>query len=386
MSRRFRSDDTSSWNEKYGPGTAGSATLSGTYGSSNQGAYAIGACTGTSGQTTLTVPLWGSSVYYAFIHQTQGTGVGNYELNVIESITATTATLRYPLQNTYSTGAQVCLMIPYSGITVSGTLTAPAWDGSTGGIIALLDNGTTNNSGTITASGKGFRGATLASQDGSGWSYAGEGNTGGYNSLMQRTANENGGGAGADKSGRTGGGGGGGHASDGTAGTASSEANDNGYGGGSVGQADLTTVYFGGSGGCGGITDENQYAGEGSPSGGLIFIITKNLNNTGTIVASGTNGDNAGSPGTKDAGGGGGGAGGSILVKAQTIVPGTMTANGGSGGSALTNGGAGGAGSVGRIAIDYLVSYSGGTFSPAVGSSRQDTALRLGRSFSSLII
>ena len=74
------------------------------------------------------------------------------------------------------------------------------------------------------------------------------------------------------------------------------------------------------------------------------------------------------------AGGGGGGAGGSALIKAQTVAFGSalVTAAAGTGGGTQSGGGNG---SVGRIHLDYLTSYTG-TTNPTL-DARLDTSLTL---------
>lgn len=387
MSRRFRSDDTSIWSEKYGPGTAGAATISGTYGVSSQGSYAVGPCSGSSGAYTLTTPSgWGSNVYYVFIHQTQGTGAGNYELNVILSISGTTSTLLYPLQNTYGTGAQVTLMVPYSGITISGTLAAPAWNGSAGGIIALLCSDTTNISGSVTATGKGFRGGNSQPYQG----FQGESaiGLGGGDRDYDYVRNGAGGGGGSGNNHETdekphGNAGGGGNGSVGQIGYDAYAALGGRYtpeGGTTDGNAGLTDMVFGGGGG--GSANIGTYWGTtdgmaGETGGGIIFIISKTINVTGYIYC---NGDGQATRIDSRMGYGGGGAGGSILIKSQTAswTNGHLTATGG------VTAGTNGDGGVGRIHIDYLLPPSG-TTSPTI-DSRQDFSLRTRTSTGGIIV
>ncbi len=78
-------------------------------------------------------------------------------------------TLASPLVNSYSTGAanavqgqrrfQVIRVPQYSSATVTGTVTAPPWDGNTGGIVAFDVAGQLNwNGQAIDVNGRGFRG------------------------------------------------------------------------------------------------------------------------------------------------------------------------------------------------------------------------------------
>src|SRR5439155_6742217 len=74
------------------------------------------------------------------------------------------------LINSYTTAAengtdgqktfQVVRVPRFSSATLSGTLTASAWDGRTGGILAVDVSGTLTLGGTVSVDGLGFRGAT----------------------------------------------------------------------------------------------------------------------------------------------------------------------------------------------------------------------------------
>jgi len=101
---------------------------------------------GTVGEGTLVV---GNATGFAvgqrvLIHQTRGTGAGAWEEHAIAGIDGTTFTLDSPLQRTYATGganaAQVIVVAQYGNLTVAAgtTLTAPAWNGVTGGVLAVL--------------------------------------------------------------------------------------------------------------------------------------------------------------------------------------------------------------------------------------------------------
>jgi len=121
MPRQFRSDDTSIWEEGFGNGSDGAFTIS-TNTTQNP---TDAACTGTSGSTTLTATNAGFGAgQNILIHQTKGTGMGNYELNVIASYTAGTITLKYPLQNTYVTGAQTIVMGNFTDATINTGVTS----------------------------------------------------------------------------------------------------------------------------------------------------------------------------------------------------------------------------------------------------------------------
>lgn len=167
------------------------------------------ACSGTSGSTSLSANNANFAPGQAIlIHQSQGVGAGQYERNVIQSYAPGTITLQNPLEYTYSTGAQVLVLKQYTNVTISSgaTWTAKAWNGTTGGILAFLYNGTLSGSGRISADSCGFRGSALTA-------YQGEGTAG--PGSFSTASNGNGGGGGYIR----GGGGSGGNATAGNYGT-----------------------------------------------------------------------------------------------------------------------------------------------------------------------
>lgn len=317
------------------------------------------ACTGTAGTQTLVATnasfTAGKPVY---IFQMQGTGFGQYERNIIQSYTAGTITLATPLSNTYISGAQVIQVKQYTNVTVNASITwkPKAWNGTTGGILMFLYNGTFTNNNIIDGSGLGFRGgvATFAP------SFSGEGTQG----SSSTSANPNGnGGGGAQTSDSSGAGGGNGTQGDNTnmgrhTGTAAT-------GGLIAGANDLSSIVLGGGGGGG----ENPSGGAGGNGGAIIMPIGVTFTNNGSILSNGLVGGNSGE------GGGGGGAGGSILPIFQTGTLGTLTATGGAGGigGTASQGGSGGAGGAGRISVHYLTSYTDGTENPAVTFIQDNT-------------
>lgn len=322
-------------------------------------------CSGTSGATTLTA----TNASFAagqriFIHQSRGTGVGNYEDNRIESYVAGTITLVHPLQNTYTDSgasqAQVVLVKEASGVT--GTRNMGSWDGDEGGVFVIACNGVFN--ATVNGNADGFRGGAGGSTSGDRRGIQGEGST--ATGSVSKAANTNAGGGGIDSVGNgtgtagAGGGGGGGHAGAGSAGEAASGDNlvdgSPGAAGTTIGQAALTSLYLGGAGGGGG-TDDSGNGGLGGDGGGVIVIYAREIASTAQITSNGENGQDA--QGTQSSGGGGGGAGGSILLKTvkTTIGSSKITATGGTGGTATGGfnnefGGDGGTGADGRIRIE----------------------------------
>jgi hypothetical protein len=88
--------------------------------------------------------------------------VGNYEFSRINTVSGTSITLQYPLVKTYTPSNLVQLVsVPEynAGVTVSALLTAQAWNGTTGGVLAF-DATTVLLNANISVEGQGFRGAT----------------------------------------------------------------------------------------------------------------------------------------------------------------------------------------------------------------------------------
>jgi hypothetical protein len=337
--------------------------VSGYFGDGSDGALVIStntteapidsACSGTAGTQSLTA----TNVSFAagqviLIHQTQGSNAGQYERNKIQGYTAGTITLDTPLIGSYTTGAQVRVLKQYTNVTINSakTYTAKAWNGTVGGILAFLASGTVTVTGLIDATGKGFRGG-IENIGLYGNGYCGEGTVGA--SYQWPHSNGNGGGGGDNNIVSTGGAGGGNA-------NAALDIHLGNYiirGGLASGSNDLTTMTFGGGGGgAGNSVNFPQTGAIGGTGGGIIFISGVTVTITGSIVS---NGNNGGSDSYSYYGGSG--AGGSILIKTQVATLGTslILSNGGS--AQGTGDKSGGAGSVGRIAINYLTSYTGTT-------------------------
>lgn len=383
MARYFRSDDTSIWTEQFGTGKDGSVTVSTTvdFNVNNSpfttNANAFGSFTGTSGNTSGTVTdrygFWSSYVFegdYVLIHQTQTTNslnAGIWELNVVTGGIpsgggSSTLTLKYPLQNTYTSGCQIIKMPQFSNLTVNNgaVLVQSAWNGTWGGIIALFCNDTVTINGQLSTNDRGYRGG--AGRDFGSTSFTGENwaNTG----LQKVNAENNGGGGSDGDNGASKGasGGGGGNRTLGGAGSTEGGGAQGGEGGNiSTTYAECQLVTFGGGGGGGSRTGSGAYP-AGGVGGGIIFIFSKNIVLNGLVNSNGQGGQTSGD------GGGGGGAGGSILFKAITATLGSSTAAVGAAGGIR-----GGTGGTGAIHIDYASSYTG-TTNPTL-SARQDSSL-----------
>jgi hypothetical protein len=378
--RQFRSDDSDKWNDRYGNGSDGAYSPS-----TGTDSLQVQTCTGTSGGTALTATTTGFSTGdLILIHQTQGTGAGNWELNKISNITG--FALAYNLINTYVSGAQVIKLKQYSSANIGGgvTITGQAWNGSTGGIYGLLVNGSCTIAGTLTINGAvGIQQNHGLNQNGGGFRGGGGSNDaggGGGNISAQGESETGTGGIVGPPNNWNGSGGGGGQGGAG-----------HGYGGrANQATANLTANFLFG-GGAGGANSNGGTGGAGGNGGGIVFIIARNLTVTGSITSNGGNGIVGSVNGPSQ-----GGAGGSILLKGQTITLGSslVTANGGAGTSSGGGdpGGAGGGSSngpdgnngttasAGSIHADYGLVLSG-TTSPSIDSTKDVSLADAGGSF-----
>lgn len=308
-------------------------------------------CTGSIGAYTLSATNASFQAgQLVLIHQSRGTGAGNWQLNKIVSYVAGTVTLAYPLEFDFVAQSQIIVIPQYSQVNVTGTFSAKAWNGSVGGILVFMCSGTTTISGSLSATGAGYRGGIRNDVSGNN----GEGNPGW--SFYQNPNGNGGGGGSKAESGSNGGAGGG----NGSAGSNAFQKQQSYVptGGTVFGSADLTTMVFGGGGGMGGDGWQGGDNGDGGNGGGIILVFSRIFNLTGTIVSNGNNGLDY-EAGHQKAAAGGGGAGGSIFIKALQMDIGTnkITANGGAGGfgksDSLTQwGGPGGAGGYGRVRVE----------------------------------
>jgi hypothetical protein len=120
---------------KFGNGHDGSPAVSGTINS-----YA--AVTGTAGSTTVTTALSVAVGDLVLLQQSQhASNAGKWELVYVVATGSGSFTAAEALDNTYATAAQAVLVPQYTGGTLSGAVTGTAWNGSVGGIIALMANG-----------------------------------------------------------------------------------------------------------------------------------------------------------------------------------------------------------------------------------------------------
>lgn len=98
----------------------------------------------------------------------QYNNAGNNELVMVESVpNSTTIHLSCGLKNNYTASGKVQIIrVPrFSSLTINsgGSINCPAWNGSTGGVVAIevLGNTVINSGGAINASALGFRGGVL---------------------------------------------------------------------------------------------------------------------------------------------------------------------------------------------------------------------------------
>ena len=312
-------------------------------------------CSGTAtSKTFVTSGSTFSNGDIILIHQTRGTGVGQWEINRVASGGGSTSlTLQVASNYTYTDSgasqAQAIKILQYTYCTVqSGTWTVPAWDGNVGGVAPFAIKGTLTVTGTISGIGKGYLKTTQGGE------YSGEGTSGAEGFRVRQ--NGNGGGGGYDYGGGGGlhkhGGGGGGNGGAGGDGGYSDGATSSAYGGTTSGAADLTNITFGGAGGVA-VSDGGSGSGGG---GGMVIIFAKNVTGAGAITLTGTAAGEGGANG-----GHGGGAGGSALFVTATanLSSITITALGAAGSDAASADG--GDGGTGRIAVHHSGAVTGTT-------------------------
>jgi uncharacterized protein (TIGR03382 family) len=290
--------------------------------------------------------------------------VGRFEYARVESVSATGLRLTAPLLYGYTAQeAQVVSVPEYSELEVrsGATLRAMPWDGSRGGILAVMVSGRLRNDGLITVEGAGFRGGVflnhadlnycsgLDEPEATGGAAKGESLvTGRFGAASGRGNLANGGGGGNC---HNAGGGGGSHLGAGGQGGRSAPADEEREAGG-LGGAPLVylpqeRLVFGGGGGAG--EGNNNDGTSGGAGGGLMLLRALEVRGPGVYRANGATPP----PTPGDDGAGGGGAGGAISLRAlEEIECGTIQAQGGAGGNVtesafpLGPGGGGGGGVV----------------------------------------
>ena len=360
---------------------------------------AYGTCTAAAGKICIT-----------------GAGAGNGLIN-----SYATAAFGTQGQNTF----QVIRVPQYGNATLTTGLTAAAWNGGTGGVLAVDVSGTATLSGTISVNGVGFRGgygrqltgdntgstanndyrnlATYNAHAPKGEGIAGtpqymyDGitplvNTGveGWTAGSQaRGAPGNAGGGGTDGNpsvnDENSGGGGGGNGGAGGVGGNTWDSNNatGGFGGVAIAEAAIGRIFMGGGGGAGSRNNSVAPQSSGGLGGGIVILRagTFTIISGATITANGTTG-----PAPDNDGGGGGGAGGTIILVANSgsLTGLTVNANGAVGANAWATasgsgypgnrhgpGGGGGGGVVRLSSAATTVTVTGGA--AGTTTTAQDT-------------
>ena len=306
---------------------------------------------------------------------------GNYEFATICSIPSGTEIITNNIQRTYSPSGMVQVVsVPvYNDATVTATLTASPWDGSTGGVLVFECTGTLSMNSDIDLDGLGFKGGGLitstyncswtnntnaffydlstgqGAKKGEGVALYISGKTGG------KGAQANGGGGSND---HNGGGGGGANASAGGLGgerigasTFTCKCSNPGVGGKANTYSNaLNKIFLGGGGGAG--HENNATLGSsGSNGGGIVIVKANSLSGNGQTI------NVNGGPTPLDCfdGAGGGGAGGTILLEVGSYSGSlNVSAIGTTGGSVHGSGssncnGPGGGGSGGVLWVNQSV-------------------------------
>ena len=351
---------------------------------SNTGTYGDG----VAGDPGSGATSYGSAGFYEYVVATASPSGGSVAVSgangggTLYAYTASAATATEGRKS-----YQVVRAPQYSSATITGTVTAPPWDGSSGGVVALeVAGGLSFAAGaTIDVSGRGFRGGggrqLAGGAGGSNSDYRlatnlfhgskGEGVAGtpryvhdavsnavvdtgveGYpgGSTARGAPGNAGGGAtdgrpAANDENAGGGGGGNGGAGGGGGKTWNSNLDRGGFGGVAF-AASPGRLVPGGGGGAGSSNNSAGALSSGGAGGGMVLVRAATVTGSGAINANGANGRTP-----LNDGGGGGGAGGSVLVYAAQggLNSVSVSARGGDGGNAHVGGvphgpGAGGGG------------------------------------------
>ncbi|MCS7018399.1 MAG: T9SS type A sorting domain-containing protein [Cytophagales bacterium] len=331
---------------------------------------------------------------------------GRYEFATVSTVpNATTIDIMAATTHTFDPAGRVQIVrVPsFTDVTVVAPLTAPPWNGTTGGVLALWVSGTLTLNSDIDVSCMGFRGGAVSTSNGScrdatwatnnnQWGGKGEG-------IAETTFNRgrskltNGGGGGNPHN--SGGGGGsnfGAGADGGRQWNCTGVPNDNGCAdnpngnptsnnGGKGGQSLDYSAYrlFLGGGGGGG-QQNNDVATPGGNGGGIVIIHGNTFVGNGYSIMANGQSVLAGAGGDSS---GGGGGGGSILLIGPTYTTNIrLYASGGKGGdveysSCHGNGGGGGGGLV-RLTVPLppvMSIYNNGGVSSR-NSNNSDCALQ----------
>ena len=359
-----------------------------------------------------------------YVVATNSVGLAGGTVNLLTGTVNTYQKAGYSVYGQYR--YQVIRVASYYNLIIGNTITAPAWDGITGGVMVIYVTSNLNmNSHVISAAGAGFRGGggvQLTGGAGGSNTYFRTQSANPYNASkgegiagMPRYINNNGtlldngaavegypngsfamgapgnaGGGGTDgaplaNSHNSGGGGGGNGGAGGKGGNSwSSNLPAGGEPGAAFSQVSTSRLVMGGGGGAGSTNDgtgtpANGMASSGAAGGGIVMIYANHIIGTGTIDVSGAD---ANITVTRDASGGGGAAGSVIIAASSGLTGATVTANGGKGGNNTGGGGGphgpGGGGGAGVIYSNSAVNAA----STAVGGANGTTSVGAYGSFS----
>jgi hypothetical protein len=374
---------TGTGNYGFGNGQDGAATLSGVF---DQPRTAL-ASTASSGADTiaLSAAVGIDAGDLVLLLQSRGGNTGSYAVHRVISRNGTTLTLDRAVDGTFVVGGSAVAtaqrLPEYTDVTVSGTLTAPAWDGGDGGVVAFYASGIVDVSGTISADGAGWRGGVASSSNadyvfnGQGESEAGDGS---FRLSTSGAANGTGGGAGCGQSA----GGGGAHVTAGVNGTQQGcyqacPSGTQSRAGAAAGAGSALLRFGGGGGASGSHNGQNRNGAAGGAGGGAIFIVGNTIDVSGIVSANGADGVDGYRASTQPIGGGGGGAGGTIRLVGDNVALGVggVAAVGGIGGinasqQSCSPSGVGGNGGDGLV---VTVGNTTGSATPAAVAGADDT-------------
>ena len=275
---------------------------------------------------------------------------GNYEFGTIVSISGSVITVEYPFCLDYDipdAGVQLIRVPVYDNATIIGLISALAWDGTVGGVVALEVTNTLTFSADINVNGLGFRGGTHCTSYFSCGisdyysSYTGIASLGGEKGegiaiLPTSLAGSRGkaaNGGGGSNAGQHGGGGGSNSGGGGLSGyqwTGCPGYEDiQAYGGTGLDYSD-NKIFMGGGGG-GGHQDNGLEVADGSNGGGIVIITANTID--GNSFAINANGSDV-TYVTDSEGAGGGGAGGTVILRTSNFTSDLfVNVHGGNGGS-----------------------------------------------------
>ncbi len=330
-------------------------------------------------------PTSGSQTAYPLSSST----AGHWEFARISTVAGSTLNFTAPLIYAYASGSTQVIAVPeWAALTVNNAganINAQAWNGSSGGVVSFLVQGTVNFSaaGTVSANALGFRGgltynenaggatgclATTYDSPAAGGTYGlkGEGfapsdfataTPATVASTQARGNSINAGGGGNCFN--AGGGGGGNGGQGGVGGNSLLNYTNGNQAVGGLGGAALTynaydRVAMGGGGGGGERNNANN--GAGGAGGGVVLVRGGTLTGNGNFRANGAAGTDGDNTSTPYDGAGGGGAGGVVLLRfVNGATCGAASTNGGVGGNNSNSGGynwtPGGGGAGGKVYV-----------------------------------